>query len=67
MELPSECWHTLIVLEPASVLLEVKEGPFIPAVAKDIAPWAPLLGSSGIDNYVQKHYEYCCSDFNRAA
>jgi cupin fold WbuC family metalloprotein len=39
--LPSSQWHTVVALVPGSILLEVKEGPFIPAIAKDLAPWAP--------------------------
>jgi len=34
-------WHTIIALEPGSVLLELKAGPFRPDAAKEPAPWAP--------------------------
>jgi cupin fold WbuC family metalloprotein len=34
-------WHGLLVLEPASVICEVKEGPFAPLTPENLAPWAP--------------------------
>jgi cupin fold WbuC family metalloprotein len=34
-------WHTIIALEPESILLELKAGPFDPTVAKEPALWAP--------------------------
>lgn len=41
VELPPGTWHTIIALEPDSVLLELKAGPFDPNAAKEPAPWAP--------------------------
>jgi cupin fold WbuC family metalloprotein len=40
-EVSSDTWHTVIALEPGSVLLEVKAGPFDAGHAKEVAPWAP--------------------------
>jgi hypothetical protein len=34
-------WHTLFFLEPATVLYEVKPGPYTPLTDKDFAPWSP--------------------------
>ncbi|MEA3642311.1 MAG: WbuC family cupin fold metalloprotein [Lamprobacter sp.] len=34
-------WHTLIVLEPDTILFEVKNGPYSPASDKDFADWSP--------------------------
>lgn len=45
-EVPPDTWHTVIALEPGSVLLEVKAGPFDPSQPKDLAPWAPEEGSA---------------------
>jgi len=59
VEVPVHCWHTVIALEAESVLLEVKEGPFDVHVAKELAPWAPLVGSIAVDDYVKSLYEYC--------
>jgi cupin fold WbuC family metalloprotein len=34
-------WHTAVALEPNSVFMEVKSGPYSPIDPRDIAPWAP--------------------------
>lgn len=34
-------WHTVLSLEPGSVLFEAKAGPFVPPVAKSYASFAP--------------------------
>lgn len=41
VEIPPNTWHTVIALSESAVLFEVKEGPFDPLSAKEIAPWAP--------------------------
>ena len=41
VEIPPQAWHTLLALEPGTVLFEVKEGPYDPATDKRFAPWAP--------------------------
>lgn len=39
-------WHTLVVLEAGSVILECKPGPYVQATDKDFATWAPKEGES---------------------
>jgi cupin fold WbuC family metalloprotein len=34
-------WHTLLSLEPDTVLYEIKRGPYTPLTDKDFAPWSP--------------------------
>jgi cupin fold WbuC family metalloprotein len=41
VEIPPQAWHTLLALEPGTVLFEVKEGPYDAASDKRFAPWAP--------------------------
>lgn len=41
VELTPNVWHTVLALMENSTLLEIKAGPFQPAIAKEIAPWAP--------------------------
>ncbi|HET7675910.1 MAG TPA: WbuC family cupin fold metalloprotein [Gammaproteobacteria bacterium] len=43
-ETPPGAWHTLAALEPGSIVLEVKPGPYAPAADKDFAAWAPVEG-----------------------
>lgn len=40
-ELEPGIWHGLLVIEPNTVIYEVKEGPFTPLSADDLAPWSP--------------------------
>ncbi|MDR0385889.1 MAG: WbuC family cupin fold metalloprotein [Prevotellaceae bacterium] len=41
MEIEAGVWHSLIVLKPATVVYEVKKGPYAPLTPDNIAPWAP--------------------------
>ena len=34
-------WHGLVVLEDDTVLFEVKQGPYVPITAGNVAPWTP--------------------------
>ena len=38
VEVTPDSWHTVVALEPGSILLEVKAGPFDPA---ELVPWPP--------------------------
>lgn len=35
-------WHTAIALEPGTVFLEAKAGPYLPFTPAERAPWAPV-------------------------
>ena len=52
-EVSPHTWHTVVALEPGSVLLEVKAGPFDVNRPKDLAAWAPEEGSHNVDKYLQ--------------
>ena len=41
VDVPENMWHTVIVLEPGTVLYEVEQGPYDPKTAKEFASWAP--------------------------
>jgi cupin fold WbuC family metalloprotein len=53
VEIPYSVWHTVVSLSPGSVLLEVKAGPFDPAQAKELAPWAPAETSPDAKVYLR--------------
>lgn len=53
-EVAASTWHTVIALEPGSVLLEVKAGPFDPDQPKDLASWAPEEGSKDSSEYLRQ-------------
>ncbi len=46
-------WHTLVALTDGCAFLEVKEGPYDPAVAVDFAPWAPAEGDEAVGRFQQ--------------
>jgi cupin fold WbuC family metalloprotein len=41
MEIEAGIWHSLLVLEPDTVVYEVKKGPYAPLTPENIASWAP--------------------------
>jgi cupin fold WbuC family metalloprotein len=47
-------YHTVISLEPRTVLYEVKLGPYVPSSDKDLAPWAPPEGSKAGGLYLEE-------------
>lgn len=46
VELREGVWHSLVALEPHSVIFELKQGPYQPTADKDFLPGFPLEGSS---------------------
>ena len=54
VEVPPNVWHTVLATEKNSILLEVKEGPFLPTESKELAPWAPRVGSSEAEIFLSK-------------
>jgi cupin fold WbuC family metalloprotein len=52
VEIPPKTYHTLIALESGSVAYEIKEGPYMPAIAKNFAPWAPTENDENAREYL---------------
>jgi cupin fold WbuC family metalloprotein len=44
MDIPCGTWHTVFALEPGTVFLEAKAGPYLPLSADEKATWAPAEG-----------------------
>jgi cupin fold WbuC family metalloprotein len=53
IEIPAGAWHTVISLEPNSVVFEVKDGPYEPISDKNFAPWAPPEGNAESEKYIE--------------
>jgi cupin fold WbuC family metalloprotein len=51
-EIPAYTWHAVVVLEPGTVMFEVKPGPYSPVDDKDFAGWAPLEGDADAGSFV---------------
>jgi cupin fold WbuC family metalloprotein len=47
IEYPAGAWHSVVSLEPGSVIFEVKRGPYIQPTAADAAAWAPAENEPG--------------------
>jgi cupin fold WbuC family metalloprotein len=54
IEIPPRTWHTVISLESGTVVYEIKDGPYIQAVDKDFAPWAPKEGDQNCAEYLTR-------------
>lgn len=54
VDIPHGTWHTLVALEPGSVFLEAKAGPYLPLVPAERAPWAPAEGDAAAADYLEK-------------
>ena len=46
VEIPVGIWHTLIIEEVGTLLVEVKPGPYAVLPEEDFAPWAPAEGEA---------------------
>jgi cupin fold WbuC family metalloprotein len=49
--IPHGQFHTLVSLQPGSVMFESKAGPYVPLDADERAPWAPAEGAEGVGAY----------------
>lgn len=46
-------WHGFVTLEPDTVILEIKRGPYDQQHDKRFAPWAPKENEPGTDEYLR--------------
>ena len=58
VEIPPNSWHTVLANQDDSILLEVKEGPFNPDEAKELASWASKEGSELAASFLDQCYKY---------
>lgn len=45
VEISPDTWHTLLAEAPGTVILEVKQGPYLPVAFSNFAAWSPREGS----------------------
>ncbi|MGV8829055.1 MAG: WbuC family cupin fold metalloprotein [Breznakibacter sp.] len=53
IEIMPQEWHSIVSLEPGSVVFEVKDGPYSVADDKWFAPWAPQPGTPEANTYLK--------------
>lgn len=51
VDLPAGVFHSLVVLEPDSLMFECKAGPYRPVGEGEQASWAPREGEPGVAEY----------------
>ena len=51
VNIPQGVFHTLVCLEPGSVFLEAKAGPYDPKTDKEVPSWAPPEGDARAPAY----------------
>lgn len=54
IEIPPSVWHSLVSLEPGTVVYEIKDGPYSPSNDKNFAGWAPREGDPACNEYVKQ-------------
>lgn len=54
VDIPHGTWHTVLALEPGTVLFEAKAGPYRPLTADELAPWAPGEGQPGAAEHARR-------------
>ena len=48
-------WHGLVVLEDDTVLFEIKQGPYAPIVASNIASWTPAADDTvAVEKFIKE-------------
>jgi len=52
--IPHGVFHSMVILEPGTVLLEAKAGPYRPIQPHELAGWAPHEGSPDAAAYLEK-------------
>ena len=58
IEIPAGTWHSILVLEPNTVIYEIKEGPFAALSPENFASWAPApTDKEGAEAFMKKLLE----------
>jgi cupin fold WbuC family metalloprotein len=47
-EMAPNTWHSVVSLQPGTVVFEVKRGPYLPLASADQADWAPAEGDARV-------------------
>lgn len=53
-DIPPRVWHTLVCLQPNTIIYEAIQGPYNPKTHKKLAPWAPKEGDPQAPAYLAK-------------
>lgn len=53
VDVPHGVFHSVLALEPGTVFLEAKSGPYRPLLEEEKAPWAPAEGAEAAPAYLE--------------
>ena len=53
-EIPPNTWHAYVCREPGTLLLEIKEGPYVPTTPENFASWSPPEGDAAAAAYLER-------------
>ena len=51
VDVPHGVFHSVLALEPGTVIFEAKAGPYVPVAPEERAAWAPAEGDAGVADY----------------
>lgn len=52
VEVEPRRWHSIVSLQPGTVVYEIKDGPYNPKDDKIMAPWAPKEEDANVEEYL---------------
>ena len=53
-EIPSNTWHSYVCRQPGTILLEVKEGPYVATTPENFAAWSPPENDPAAAAYLER-------------
>jgi len=53
-DIPHGIYHTAVSLQSGTVFYEAKAGPYLPLTDAETAPWAPVEGTPGAPEYLER-------------
>ena len=59
VDVPHGVFHSVLALEPGTVIFEAKAGPYVPIAPEERAAWAPAEGDLGVADYLASLREIC--------
>ncbi len=53
LEVPPNTWHSLFTVDKQAVIMEIKQGPYVPLGNENFASWAPEEGTAEVSGFLQ--------------
>lgn len=52
VDIPHGVFHSVLALEPGTIIFEAKAGPYVPVAPEERGAWAPAEGDAGVAEYL---------------